>query len=94
VVIYPSRSTEQSKVYPHRSLLNGGQVHRIYLDGLGDGATLPVTVAATVLTIAEEAEAPEMEKLLLARTEQEVVGESERANLIDIVTSIKPLLLL
>jgi predicted transposase/invertase (TIGR01784 family) len=88
VVIYPSRSTEQSKVYPHRSLLNGEQVHRIYLDELGDVEALPVTVAATVLTIAEEAEAPEMAKLLLARTEQEVVGELERANLIDIVTSI------
>jgi predicted transposase/invertase (TIGR01784 family) len=88
VVIYPSRSTEQGKVYPHRSLLNGEQVHRIYLDELGDVSALPVTVAATVLTIVKEDEAPELARSLLARTEQETFSELERANLIDIVTSI------
>jgi predicted transposase YdaD len=34
VVIYPSHSLEQTKRYPHRSLLNGPQVHQIYLDEL------------------------------------------------------------
>jgi predicted transposase/invertase (TIGR01784 family) len=82
VVIYPSRTTEQSKVYPHRSLLNGEQVHRIYLDELGDIQSLPVTVAATVLTIVEEEEAPEMARSLLARTEREsfTAQEKGRAN--------------
>jgi predicted transposase/invertase (TIGR01784 family) len=88
VVIYPSRSIEQSKVYPHRCLLYGEQVHRIYLDELGDVEALPMTVAATVLTIADEEEAPELARSLLARTEQEAVSKLERANLIDIVTSI------
>jgi predicted transposase/invertase (TIGR01784 family) len=36
VSIYPSRSVEQSQVHPYRSLLNSEQVHRIYLDELGD----------------------------------------------------------
>ncbi|MGG6268940.1 Rpn family recombination-promoting nuclease/putative transposase [Leptolyngbya sp. AN03gr2] len=88
VVIYPFRSLEQSKVYPHRSLLNGEQVHRIYLNELEDVSTLPVTVAATVLTIANETEAPGVARSLLQRTEQENLTERERANLIDIVTSI------
>jgi predicted transposase/invertase (TIGR01784 family) len=88
VLIYPSRSVEQSQIHPYRSLLNSEQVHRIYLDELGDVEALPVTVAATVLTIVDEEEAPEMARSLLARTEQEAVSELERANLIDIVTSI------
>jgi predicted transposase/invertase (TIGR01784 family) len=88
VVIYPSRTTEQSKVHPHRSLLNGDQVHRIYLDELGDIQSLPVAVAATVLTIVEEAEAPEMARSLLARTERESFTDRERSDIIDIVTSI------
>jgi predicted transposase/invertase (TIGR01784 family) len=88
VVIYPSRSMEQSKVYPHRSMLNGEQVHRIYLDELGDVQSLPVPVAATVLTIADEAEAPEMARSLLARTEREEFTAKERGDIIDIVTSI------
>jgi predicted transposase/invertase (TIGR01784 family) len=88
VIIYPSRSTEQEDIYPHRSLLNGEQVHRIYLDEMGDIRSLPITVAATVLTIADEAEAPEAARFLLERTEREAVTERERTNLIDIVTSI------
>jgi predicted transposase/invertase (TIGR01784 family) len=88
VVIYPSRSLEQSKLYPHRALLNSEQVHRIYLDELGDVQSLPLTVAATVLTIADEAKAPESARFLLERAERENLTEQERSNLIDIVTSI------
>ncbi|NJK52103.1 MAG: DUF2887 domain-containing protein, partial [Leptolyngbyaceae cyanobacterium SU_3_3] len=88
VIIYPSRSTEQDDIHPHRSLLNGEQVHRIYLNELADVRTLPVSVAATVLTIVDEAEAPEVARSLLERTEQAELTDRERANLIDIVTSI------
>lgn len=88
VVIYPSRNTEQDKVYPHRSLLNGEQVHRVYLDELGDVRSLPLTVAATVLTIVDEEETPDLARYLLQRTEREELPPRERANLIDILTSI------
>ncbi|MBE9032424.1 Rpn family recombination-promoting nuclease/putative transposase [filamentous cyanobacterium LEGE 11480] len=88
VVIYPSRSMEQRKVYPHRSLLNGEQVHRIYLDELGDVGSLSVAVAATVLTIVPEAEAPAAAKQLLQRTREEDFTAAERTNLNDIVTTI------
>ncbi len=88
VILYPSRSTEQSKVYPHRSLLNGPQVHRIYLDELGDVWSLPVPIAAVVLTIVKEADAPAVARHLLERTEQETFTPEERSDIIDIVTSI------
>jgi predicted transposase/invertase (TIGR01784 family) len=39
VVIYPSRSMEQKESYPYRSLLNGGQMHRVYLDSWGKPAS-------------------------------------------------------
>jgi predicted transposase YdaD len=45
-------------------------------------------VAATVLTIMKEDEAPEVARYLLERTEQEPLTAREKANLIDIVTSI------
>jgi predicted transposase/invertase (TIGR01784 family) len=88
VLIYPSRSIEQSRLHPHRSLLNGEQVYRIYLDELGDVRSLPVAVAATVLTIIEEDEAPAVARYLLERTEQEAFTVKERGDIIDIVTSI------
>lgn len=87
-VIYPSRSLEQSKQYPHRSLLNGEQVHRIYLDELGDVQSLPLLVAALVLTIKPEAEAPQFARNLLIRAEQEPLTLSKRNDIIDIVTAI------
>jgi predicted transposase/invertase (TIGR01784 family) len=88
VIIYPSRAAEQSKVYPHRSLLNGDQVHRVYLDELGDVQDLPIGIGALVLTIVEEDEAPAAARDLLARTEQEALTPAEKRDIIDVVTSI------
>jgi predicted transposase/invertase (TIGR01784 family) len=69
VVIYPSRSIEQDELYPHRTLLGGEQINRVYLDELGEIRSLPLWVAVMVLTITDEAEAPEAARYLLARTE-------------------------
>lgn len=88
VIIYPTRDTEQSKVYPHRSLLNGEQVHRIYLDELGDTRELPIPVAALVLTITPEAEATEVARDLLFRNEASDLSTPEKQGIIDLVTSI------
>jgi predicted transposase YdaD len=55
---------------------------------LGDVESLPIFVAALVLTIQEEAEAPDLARSLLARTEQEAFTSNQRDDIIDIVTSI------
>jgi len=86
VIIYPSRSFEQSQIHPHRSLLNGGQVHRIYLDELGDIRTLPLWVALMVLTTVKEEIAPEQAKDLLTRTRQEPSSPTNRAIIEMIIT--------
>ncbi|KAM3095290.1 Rpn family recombination-promoting nuclease/putative transposase [Phormidesmis sp. 146-35] len=88
VIIYPSRSVEQSDLHPHRSFLNGGQAHRVYLDELGDVRDLPVMVGAIVLTIVDEAEAPEAARDLIVRADQEPVTPEQKQDIIDIVTSI------
>ncbi|MEH2245701.1 Rpn family recombination-promoting nuclease/putative transposase [Nostoc sp.] len=87
VIIYPSRSLEQSQIHPHRSLLNGEQVHRIYLDELGDIRTLPLWVALMVLTTVTEEQAPEQARYLLTRTRQEVSSPTSRA-IIEMITTI------
>ncbi|MDZ7967504.1 MAG: Rpn family recombination-promoting nuclease/putative transposase [Nostoc sp. DedSLP03] len=87
VIIYPSRSLEQSQIHPHRSLLNGGQVHRIYLDELGDIRTLPLWVALMVLTTVNEEQAPEQARYLLTRTRQEVSSPTIHA-IIEMITTI------
>jgi predicted transposase/invertase (TIGR01784 family) len=94
VVIYPSCSMEQSDVHPYRSLLNSNQVHRVYLDELGEIRQLPLGVALMVLTTVEEEQAPEEARYLLARSrstleqsQQEVVPESSRT-IMEMVTMI------
>jgi predicted transposase YdaD len=54
VIIYPSQYIEQRKLHPHRRLLNSEQVHRVYMDELGEIRQLPLWVAFMVLTTVEE----------------------------------------
>ncbi|MDZ8110282.1 MAG: Rpn family recombination-promoting nuclease/putative transposase [Nostoc sp. DedQUE12a] len=87
VIIYPSRSVEQSDTNPHRSLLNGEQVHRVYLDELGDIRQLPLWVALMVLTTVEEEQAPQEARYLLERSRHEQPQPSTSV-IIELVTTI------
>ncbi|MEG3966450.1 Rpn family recombination-promoting nuclease/putative transposase [Microcoleus sp. T2B6] len=87
VVIYPTRSTEQSETHPYRSLLNCNQVHRVYLDELGDIEQLPLGVALMALTTIDEASTPEVARLLLARSQREESEAASRA-IIEMLTTI------
>ncbi|MBD2363796.1 Rpn family recombination-promoting nuclease/putative transposase [Anabaena minutissima FACHB-250] len=87
VIIYPSRSIEQSDTLPHRTLLNGDQVHRVYLDELGDIHSLPLWVAVMVLTTIKEEQAPSEARYLLSRTRQEAAAPVSSA-IIEIITTI------
>jgi len=87
VVIYPSRSTEQSETHPYRSLLNCHQVHRVYLDELGEIEQLPLGVALMALTTIDEASTPEVARLLLARSQREESEAASRA-IIEMLTTI------
>jgi predicted transposase/invertase (TIGR01784 family) len=88
VVIYPSRSIEQSETHPYRALLNSDQLHRVYLNELGVIETLPLGVAAMVLTIVKEADAPEKARMLIARANQEVSTLAIRRDIIDMISKI------
>ncbi|MFM6039664.1 MAG: Rpn family recombination-promoting nuclease/putative transposase [Sphaerospermopsis kisseleviana] len=85
VIIYPSRNIEQSDISPHRSLLNGDQVHRIYLDELGDIQQLPLWVGLMVLTTLKESEAPAAARNLLTRSNQE---SSSKEMILEMITTI------
>jgi predicted transposase/invertase (TIGR01784 family) len=88
VVIYPSRSIEQTNWYPYRALLNSNQVHLIYLDELGEIAELPLGVALMVLTTVDEAAAPAAARMLIDRTEQETTTPAVAQGIIDLIGTI------
>ncbi|WP_237088393.1 Rpn family recombination-promoting nuclease/putative transposase, partial [Nostoc sp. PCC 7120 = FACHB-418] len=78
---------EQSDITPYISQLNSPQVHRIYLDELGEIRQLPVWVALMVLTTIDEEQATEEARYLLERSQQEVPQPENRA-IIDLLTTI------
>ena len=88
VVIYPSRSLEQSEVYPYRTLLGSDQVHRVYLNELGEIRQLPVGLALMLLTTVQEDRAPEEARFLLARSRQEEIELEARRSIVELVTTI------
>ena len=87
IVIYPSQSTEQSKLYPHRSLLGNGQAHRIFLDQIGSIRTQPIWVALMILTTVKANQAPAEARHIIERSTQEV-DQAESRVIIEMVTTI------
>ena len=87
VIIYPSRNTEQNDIYPHRGFLNSPQVHRVYLDELGDIQELPLGLGVMLLTTLEESQAPAVARYLLNRTHEEIVAPSSQA-MMEMITTI------
>ncbi|OCQ97057.1 hypothetical protein BCD64_15840 [Nostoc sp. MBR 210] len=87
VIIYPSRTIEQSDTYPYRAWLNSDQLHRVYLDELGDIRALPIWVALMVLTMIDEEIAPSEARYLLERSATEQPETTSRA-IIELVTTI------
>jgi predicted transposase/invertase (TIGR01784 family) len=88
VIIYPSRSIEQTDTHPYRALLDSNQVHRIYLDELGDLAELPLGVALMVLTTVDEEAAPDAARMLLSRTAREITTSASAQDIIDLIGTI------
>ncbi|MBD2596259.1 Rpn family recombination-promoting nuclease/putative transposase [Nostoc spongiaeforme FACHB-130] len=87
VIIYPSCSIEQSDTYPYRAWLNSDQLHRVYLDELGDIRALPIWVALMVLTTIDEEIAPSEARYLVERSATEQPETTSRA-IIELVTTI------
>ncbi|MGG6266250.1 DUF2887 domain-containing protein [Leptolyngbya sp. AN03gr2] len=88
MIIYPSRSTEQTNFHPYRALLNSDQVHRVFLNELGAMEELPLGIAAMVLTITAESETPEKARMLIGRANQEIAAPRVRQGIIDIIGRI------
>jgi predicted transposase/invertase (TIGR01784 family) len=81
VVIYPTRTMEQSRTEMAREMLASGRIRRVYLDELGEVETLPTGLGLMVLTTLEGADATTQARGLIERS------GGDRA-MIDIVSTI------
>ena len=68
VVIYPTRSVEQSRKKTVQEMLDSGRIQRVYLDELGKIETLPTGSGLMVLTILEDEEAKSEARGLIQRS--------------------------
>jgi predicted transposase/invertase (TIGR01784 family) len=69
VVIYPSRSVEQSRTETVQDILANGRIQRVYLDELGEIDQLPMGVGLMVLTTLEDDEATMFARSLIDRSQ-------------------------
>jgi predicted transposase/invertase (TIGR01784 family) len=88
VFIFASRSIEPENVHIHRSMLNGPQVQRIYLDELGDPSEQPIGIRLMQLTITPEEQAPEQARELIRQANQEDTGSLSKKEIIDMICTI------
>jgi predicted transposase/invertase (TIGR01784 family) len=68
VVIYPTRSIEQSRTEMVREMLASGRIRRVYLDELGEIEELPIGVGLMVLTTIEGDAATTQARNLIERS--------------------------
>jgi predicted transposase/invertase (TIGR01784 family) len=88
VIIYPSRSIEQEEISPYQALLVSDQIHRVYLDELGEIQQLPLGVALMVLTTLDETITPPAARDLLARSQSVGATRQSTQSIIEMVTTI------
>ena len=88
VLIYPTRSTEQEDIHPYRALLSSEQVHRVYLNELGEFEELPLDVSLLVLTTLKQNKAPAAARYLINRCQQELQEPAARRGIMEIITTI------
>ena len=81
-------STEQGDIHPYRALLSSEQVHRVYLDELGEFEELPLDVSLLVLTTLKQNKAPVAARYLINRCQQELQEPAARRGIMEIITTI------
>jgi predicted transposase/invertase (TIGR01784 family) len=88
VIIFASRSIEPENIHIHRSILNGPQVQRIYLDELSDPSEQPIGIRLMQLTIMSSEQAPEQARELIRQANEEDTGFLSKKEIIDMVCTI------
>jgi predicted transposase/invertase (TIGR01784 family) len=88
VIIFSSRSIEPEHINIHRSMLNGPQVQRIYLDEMGDPSEQPIGIRLMQLTITPPEQAPEQARELIRQANREGTGFLSKKEIIDMICTI------
>jgi predicted transposase/invertase (TIGR01784 family) len=87
-VIYPSRNIDTASTIHYRESFACGRITIIYLDELGEVASLPIGIATIKLIIENQNRAIESARELINRTNQEVGTGQQQQQLLQIIETI------
>ncbi|MBD2357150.1 Rpn family recombination-promoting nuclease/putative transposase [Tolypothrix sp. FACHB-123] len=88
VVIYPTRSLDISDINNYSELFTSQRISRIYLDELGEIASLPVGIATIKLVLEDKDTAIVSARELINRTQQEINTGSKQRQLLELIETI------
>ncbi len=72
VILYPNKSLDTGDIKHYHEFFTSGRVRRIYLDELGEAASLPIGIATGKLVIATDDIAIAQARVLINRTKSEI----------------------
>ena len=87
-MIYPSRSIDTAKTKHYRESFASGRVTCIYLDELGENASLPIGIATIKLVIENEDKGIQEARELITRTSQEIDSVKQQQQLLQLIETI------
>ena len=86
VALFAKRSLDVGELTTYQQeLINSGRIKRIYLDELPPGS---IGMGLIELIVSKEAQAPELVKTLLDRTNTEVVNDREKQGIIELLETV------
>jgi predicted transposase/invertase (TIGR01784 family) len=88
VVLYPTRGIDTGEIEHYYEFFTSERVSRIYLDELGDAASLPIGIATIKLIIADENTAITTARELIDRTKQAVNLQPQQQQLLELIETI------
>lgn len=88
VVIYPRKSLDVADTKHYSEFFDSGRITRIYLEDLGDAASLPIGIATIKLIIENQKIAKQQAKELIARTKQQGLPKPQQQQLLDLIGTI------
>ncbi|MBG1258110.1 Rpn family recombination-promoting nuclease/putative transposase [Nostoc commune] len=88
VVIYPNRGLDTADIKNYSEFFDSDRVSRIYLNELGETASLPVGIATMKLVAENEDTAIVAARELIDRIQQEIDIEPQRRQLLELIETI------
>jgi predicted transposase/invertase (TIGR01784 family) len=88
VVLYPNRGVDTGDIKHYHEFFTSQRVRRIYLDELGEAASLPIGIATAKLVIASDDIAIVQARELINRTKSEISSPPKQQQLLQFIETI------